>query len=200
VGRPPRAFRPYWNIPLSIVKTEILPEIRRDPGYLRRQNLEIVRGAGEDAEHVPPDEPSLASLARGELRLRQRPGPSNALGLVKFVFPNEDAVYLHATPARKLFARSRRDFSHGCVRVEDPIALAEWVLQSEPAWDRERIVSATLDTHIVSRVVALSRPVQVLLFYTTAVVMADGAIHFAADIYGHDRKLERALAALPFNQ
>jgi murein L,D-transpeptidase YcbB/YkuD len=191
-------FRPYWNIPLSILRREILPEIRRDPGYLRGQNLEIVRGAGDDAEYMPATDSNIALLARGELRLRQRPGPSNALGLVKFVFPNEDAVYLHGSPARRLFARPRRDFSHGCVRVEDPIALAEWVLQSEPGWDRERIVGATLDTQTVSRVVALSRPIQVLLFYTTAVVM-DGSIHFASDIYGHDARLERALRQ-HFNQ
>jgi murein L,D-transpeptidase YcbB/YkuD len=187
-------FRPYWNIPASIVRNEIMPEVRRDPGYLRHHNMEIVRGGGDDALSVPADESSLALLERKALRLRQVPGAGNALGLIKFVFPNDDAVYLHGTPTQKLFARARRDFSHGCVRVEDPESLAEWVLQSEPEWNRDRIIAATLDTRRVSRSVAISRTIHVLLSYTTAVVMTDGTVHFADDIYGHDAELRRALA------
>jgi murein L,D-transpeptidase YcbB/YkuD len=124
--------------------------------------------------------------------MRQRPGPRNALGLVKFDFPNEDNVYMHGTPMQELFGRARRDFSHGCVRVEDPVMLAEWVLKDEPGWTRERIVNAMSGKLTTS--VMLSRPIQVILFYITAVVMPeDGTVRFAPDIYGHDAALERAL-------
>jgi murein L,D-transpeptidase YcbB/YkuD len=187
-------FRPYWNIPASILRTEILPIVEHDPDYLRREDMEIVRGAGDDASPVAVTEKSLVRLAHGEFRLRQRPGPRNALGLVKFIFPNEANVYLHGTPAQKLFARSRRDFSHGCVRVAAPLRLAEWVLKNEPGWNLEQIEAAAADAEHVSRAVALTRPIQVLLLYTTASVMGNETIHFADDIYGHDATLERALA------
>ena len=135
---------------------------------------------------------SMSQLHQGRLRVRQRPGPTNALGLVKFVFPNDNNVYLHGTPMPQLFSRTRRDFSHGCVRVSDPVALAEWALEGQSEWTRESIVAAMNDGH--SRRVDLLRPIQVILFYVTAVVMPeDGTIHFAEDIYGHDAKLDRAL-------
>jgi murein L,D-transpeptidase YcbB/YkuD len=186
-------FRPYWNVPRSILRNEILPLLERDPDYLRRQNMEIVRGAGDNAQPVQATAENLVLLRKGALRLRQRPGPNNALGLVKFVFPNEENVYMHGTPAQALFSRSRRDFSHGCVRVEDPVALAEWALKERPEWTRDRIVSAMAGTQ--SFHVSLPRPIQVILFYTTAVVMPeDGTIHFADDIYRHDARLDRVLA------
>ena len=145
------------------------------------------------------DAHNLALLQQGELRLRQRPGPRNSLGLVKFVFPNDENVYLHGTPAQQLFERSRRDFSHGCVRVEDPVALAEWVLSSAPGWDRARIVAAMQGASTVRMM--LPRPVRVMLFYVTATVMpGDGTLHFAEDIYGHDRALEAALAQRPVSR
>ena len=189
-------FRPYWNVPRSILRTEILPILARDPDYLRRQDMEIVQGPGDDARPVDPTPEHLALLGQGALRLRQRPGPRNALGLVKFVFPNDENVYLHGTPARQLFSRARRDFSHGCVRVEDPVALAEWVLKEQPEWTRGRILAAMSGTK--PQGVNLLRPIQVILFYTTAVVMPeDGTIRFAEDIYQHDMKLDRALARQP---
>jgi murein L,D-transpeptidase YcbB/YkuD len=186
-------FRPYWNVPRSILRNEILPILERDPDYLRRQNMEIVREAGDNAQPVEATAGNLVLLRQGALRVRQRPGPHNALGLVKFVFPNEEDVYMHGTPAQALFSRSRRDFSHGCVRVEDPVALAEWALKEHPEWTRDRILSAMAGTQ--SFHVSLARPIQVILFYTTAVVMpGDGTIHFADDIYHHDARLDRALA------
>ena len=186
-------FRPYWNVPRSILRNEILPLLERDPDYLRRQNMEIVRGPGDNAQPVETTADNLGLLRQGTLRVRQRPGPHNALGLVKFVFPNEENVYMHGTPAQALFSRSRRDFSHGCVRVENPVALAEWALKENPEWTRDRIVSAMAGTQ--SAHVRLRRPIQVILFYTTAVVMPeDGTIHFADDIYRHDARLDRALA------
>lgn len=187
-------FRPYWNVPRSILRHEILPVLDRDPDYLRRQNMEIVRGPGDDARPVETTAENVALLRQGALRVRQRPGPHNALGLVKFVFPNEENVYMHGTPAQALFSRSRRDFSHGCVRVEDPVALAEWVLKDRPEWNRDPILAAMAGAQSLH--VKLARSIQVILFYTTAVVMPeDGAIHFAEDIYRHDVRLDRALAS-----
>jgi murein L,D-transpeptidase YcbB/YkuD len=185
-------FRPYWDVPSSILRGEILPAVRREPGYLQRHDMEIVSGVGDDARAVSLTEESLAQLQQGRLRVRQRPGPRNSLGSVKFIFPNDANVYLHDTPAPELFSRSRRDFSHGCVRVQDPVALAEWALKGEQAWDRDRILAA-MNARRPQRV-NLKLPIQVILFYITAVVMPDdGSIHFAEDIYGHDTKLDRAL-------
>ncbi|MCW5664124.1 MAG: L,D-transpeptidase family protein [Piscinibacter sp.] len=172
-------FRPSWHVPRSIVRDEILPALARDPSYLARHDMELTQVPGEA---LP--------------RIRQRPGPSNALGLVKFIFPNDANVYLHGTPAPRLFAQPRRDFSHGCVRVEDPVALAQWVLKDRPEWTREAILAAMNGGD--SRQVDLSAPLPVLLYYLTAMVMPeDGQLHFAADIYGHDAALERALSRRP---
>ena len=186
-------FRPYWNVPPSILRGEILPAIGRDRSYLDRQNMEIVSGAGDDASALEGTDDNLTRLRKGELRVRQRPGPTNALGLVKFVFPNDDNIYMHGTPAPQLFGRARRDLSHGCVRVADPVRLAEWLLRDRPEWTRDRIIAAMQGS--TSERVNLTRPIQVVLFYLTAVVMPeDKSIRFADDIYGHDGKLMRALA------
>ena len=185
-------FRPYWNIPASITRHEILPALERDSDYLRRQDMEIVAGAGDDARPVGLTAETLAQVRQGTLRVRQRPGTKNALGLVKFVFPNDANVYLHGTPAPQLFSRLRRAFSHGCVRVEDPVTLAEWALKGQDDWTRDRIISAMNANQ--SRRVNLEQPIQVILFYITAVVMPeDGTIQFAEDIYRHDTKLDQAL-------
>jgi murein L,D-transpeptidase YcbB/YkuD len=187
-------FRPYWNVPPSIVRNEILPALRRDPGYLQRHDMEIVRGPGDDARTVAPVAENVALLGQGALRLRQRPGPANSLGLVKFVFPNDANVYMHDTPSRQLFARSRRDLSHGCIGLEDPIALAQWALKDQPEWSRERIVATMQGAKTVR--VNLTRPVKVVLFYVTATVHpGDGTVRFTEDIYGHDAALDRALAS-----
>ena len=184
-------FRPYWNIPMSIVRGEILPALRRKAGYLQREAMEIVSGESDTARPVPITTDNIERLRRGELRLRQRPGPRNALGLIKFVFPNDENVYIHDTPAPELFSRARRDFSHGCIRVADPVGLAEWVLSTEQGWSRERIVAATSGAD--STRVDLSRPIPVILFYLTAMPIG-GVVHFADDIYGHDARLDRYLA------
>ena len=188
-------FRPYWNVPRSIARNETLPAIARNPGYLAKNDMEIVQGESDAARVLPPTPESVALLRDGLARVRQRPGPANSLGLVKFIFPNDANVYLHGTPAKSLFERSRRDFSHGCVRVADPVALAQWLLDDQPQWTRERIVAAMEGQK--SERVNLTKPVPVLLYYVTAVVSPeDGRLHFADDIYGHDRKLAQALAAL----
>jgi len=184
-------FRPYWNVPSSILRNESIPAIRRNPGYLARENLEIVRGQSDSAPVLAPTAENIAALGRGDVRLRQRPGPRNALGLVKFMFPNQNDVYMHDTPAPQLFARSRRDFSHGCIRVENPPALAEWVLGRNPTWTREQVIAAMNGAN--NRRVDLDEPIQVVIFYTTVAALPDGAVHFAQDVYGHDARLDKVL-------
>jgi len=185
-------YRPFWNVPTSILRTEVLPRLATDPGYLQREQMELVAGQGDQSPVVPPTPENLAQLRTGSVRLRQRPGPKNSLGLIKFSFPNEHDVYMHGTPAPALFARSRRDFSHGCVRVADPLGLAEWVLRGQPEWDREHIASA-MQADVSSRVI-VRVPVRVMLLYSTAAVLLEsGAVAFADDIYGLDVRLDRAL-------
>jgi murein L,D-transpeptidase YcbB/YkuD len=185
-------FRPYWNVPSSIVRNEILPMLARRPDYLQREQLELVSGETDSSPVVPATPENLARLRSGALRLRQRPGPKNALGRIKFSFPNAYDVYMHATPAPALFARARRDFSHGCVRVQDPVGLAAWLLRDRPGWDRERI-SAAMDAPASSRV-AMEEPVHVLLVYSTAAVLLDSNdVAFAEDIYHRDEPLDQAL-------
>jgi murein L,D-transpeptidase YcbB/YkuD len=184
-------FRPYWNVPASIARNETVPAIRRDPAYLTRNDMEIVQGQGDDARPLAPTAANIDLLARGQLRVRQRPGPRNSLGLVKFMFPNSSNVYLHDTPADELFSRARRDFSHGCVRVANPIGLAEFVLRGQPGWDRQRITDA-MENGVTLRV-DLPRPIPVLLFYITALVTPEGTPFFAADIYRQDVGLLAAL-------
>ncbi len=185
-------FRPYWNVPRSILHNEILPAMRRNPVYLTRQQMEVVSGQGDDARALVPGPDTLTALASGTLRVRQRPGPHNALGLVKFVFPNRENVYMHGTPTPSLFARDRRDFSHGCIRLADPAGLAAWVLGGVRGWDAAQIEHAMHAE--VSTPVHLAEAIDVVLFYLTAAVMPeDQAVHFADDIYGHDADLARTL-------
>lgn len=187
-------FRPRWNVPWSITHQEMMAAIRQDPvGYLDEQNLEIV---DQDGKSLPLTLESLHRLQQGEARLRQRPGPRNSLGLVKFVFPNPDGIYFHDTPGKSLFRRSRRDFSHGCIRVADPVGLAEYVLKGADHWNRGRIEAAmhSTDPRQTDVRVPLKSPVTVYLWYTTVVPAEDGSVMFLDDIYGHDGKLARLLS------
>lgn len=189
-------FRPYWDVPRSILTREILPLLQRNPDYLRSQDMEIVRGASDQAAVVPLSAESIEALAAGQLRLRQRPGPENALGLIKFVLPNPYDVYLHSTPATRLFDQPRRTFSHGCIRVSDPVALAEQVLAGNAGdWTASRIIAAMNGDATLH--VPLAVPVHVLIVYGTAVATEDGAVHFFDDIYGYDRQLESLLGLPP---
>jgi murein L,D-transpeptidase YcbB/YkuD len=185
-------FRPYWNVPRSILVKELLPLLRRRPAYLRDHHMELV-GARQAAQGGVVTAEVLRRLVAGELAVRQRPGSWNALGLTKFVFPNAASIYMHGTPETELFSRARRDFSHGCIRLEDPVALATWVLRDQAAWNRESI-EAAMAASGTSRAL-LSRALPVLVFYTTAVAFPDGTIRFYPDIYGHDRELAEALRA-----
>ena len=188
-------FGPYWNVPRSILTKELLPVIARDPAYLTRQDMEIVRGPSDASPVVPYSAEALAGLRSGALRLRQRPGPRNSLGRVKFEFPNDDSIYMHDTPSTQLFGRARRDFSHGCIRLEQPEAIAGYLLRDQPGWTSERIATTMQEAR--SERVELTRTRQVVLYYLTAVVMPDtGLLHFADDVYRHDARLTRALATL----
>jgi murein L,D-transpeptidase YcbB/YkuD len=187
-------FQPYWNVPKSILQKEILPILRRNLGYLEKEDMEMVDGQGDDAKVMAPSHENVELLAAGKLRLRQRPGVKNALGQVKFMFPNDENVYLHSTPAQALFGRARRDFSHGCVRVEDPVKLAEWALRDQPEWTREKIIAAMEGKP--SFRVNLTKPIRVVMYYVTATVIPkDNSLRFAEDIYKHDVVLDKALHA-----
>jgi murein L,D-transpeptidase YcbB/YkuD len=177
-------FSPYWNIPDSIAQGETLPAIARDPSFLARQNIEIMRTSGGervDPAEVDWDDPeALKGYA-----FRQRPGSGNALGHVKFLFPNAHNVYLHDTPADKLFGKPTRAFSHGCVRVEEPEVLAKYVLRDYPEWDEPAIFAAMNSG--VEKHVKLKRKIPVHIVYFTAWVDPNGGLHFQPDIYGYDR-------------
>jgi murein L,D-transpeptidase YcbB/YkuD len=185
-------FRPYWDVPRGIALHEMLPAVRRDPTYLDRNHLELVRGEGENGAIVPSSAQSLSELADGQLRMRQRPGADNALGLVKFVFPNAHDVYMHSTPARNLFLSPRRAFSHGCIRVSDPEGLADFVLKNAAgSWDRARIEAAMQDASNLR--IDLIKPIGVMILYGTAMATEAGPVQFFDDIYGHDRQLSALL-------
>lgn len=181
-------FAPYWNVPPSIARKELVPRLRRDPGYWAREGFEFVGGAGE--VNTALSSAGLDAVMAGRARIRQRPGPQNALGDIKFVFPNRDNIYLHHTPSVRLFERDRRDFSHGCIRVEKPVELAKFVLKGMPEWTDERIAQAMAAEK--SSTLRLNEPVPVLITYGTTLVR-EGRIHFFDDIYGHDRLLDAAL-------
>ncbi len=183
-------FWPYWNIPRSIATGEILPALRKNSGYLRAHQMEAVNGREEVVGDWGSPE-LIDAIARGTYSLRQRPSRSNALGRVKFLFPNAASVYLHDTPSPELFARERRDLSHGCIRVEQAGQLAEWVLQDEPDWTPERVREA-LDGPETIRV-QISRPIPVVIVYVTAVARPDGEVEYLGDIYALDPPLAEAL-------
>jgi len=183
-------FSPYWNVPPNIARAETIPAVMRDPGYLARNNMELVKGN----RVVSPYSVSWSAVEAGNYTFRQRPGPKNALGHVKFLFPNQFDVYLHDTPADSLFARTDRSFSHGCVRLEKPEELAEYVLRNQPEWTHERIVAAMNSG--TEKWVTLKDPLPVYILYMTAWVDTDGTVQFREDIYGHDEKQEKLLPLL----
>lgn len=166
-------FSPYWNVPSSIVRKEILPAISRNRNYLTRNNMEITGYSG------------------GIPEIRQKPGATNALGLVKFLFPNNFNIYLHDTPNRDLFSLSNRSFSHGCIRISEPKKMAEYLLRDDSSWTSETIDSAM---HLAKeKWVTLNRTVPVYVVYFTAWVDREGLLNFRNDIYGHDTKMAEKL-------
>ncbi|MFL6279230.1 MAG: murein L,D-transpeptidase, partial [Vicinamibacterales bacterium] len=180
-------FAPVWNVPDDIAEKETLPAALSDPGFLSRMNMEVVDASGG---HVDPATIDLSSPEK--YRFRQRPGGSNALGLVKFMFPNQFNVYLHDTPSDSLFARASRSLSHGCVRLEQPEKLAEYVLRDQPDWTPDRIREAMHAGE--ERVVKLKRAIPVYLGYWTARVTPDHQVQFRKDVYGIDANQSAKLA------
>lgn len=186
-------LNPSWNLPATITRDEIVPKLASDPGYLTRNNIEVVKGN----ETVDPYSVDLSQLGQSgsEYRLRQAPGAANPLGQVKFMFPNQFDVYLHDTPADHLFSREERDFSHGCIRLEKPVELADYLLKDDPKWTPQAIQAALTTDEPVT--VQLKKPLPVHILYWTAWVEKDGTVQFRKDIYGHDAALFEALDKEP---
>ena len=186
-------LRPYWNVPPSILRGEIIPAIKRDRNYIAKKNFEVTTNDGKVVTSGEISDDVLAGLQAGKYMVRQKPGPANALGLIKLMFPNEYNVYLHSTPAPELFSRSRRDFSHGCIRVEKPAELGAWALRNNPGWTLERVQQG-MQSGPDNQTVTLAKKVPVFIVYGTAVAYENDEVHFYDDIYGHDAKLAAALA------
>jgi len=183
-------FRPYWNIPYSILTEEILPLLERDPTYLERNDLEIVANFSHQATPLPSTPENIKQLYSKKLYLRQRPGRKNALGHIKFMFPNNYNIYLHDTPGTSLFSRTKRDFSHGCIRVENPSALALFTLRNNSGWTEQKIAEAMYSD--APSIVDLEQKIPVLIFYSTALA-TQSRVSFYPDIYNHDNALKTTI-------
>lgn len=181
-------FSPYWNIPISIARSETIPKIRANPSYLNASGMEFVLG---NSVSTVASEANIQAVLSGKARIRQRPGPKNALGDIKFIFPNNQSIFLHHTPSVGLFDRSRRDLSHGCIRVEEPVELAQFVLERQAEWTRSRIENAMNGKK--SSTIKVVEPVTVVLAYST-VVVKNKQVYFYNDIYGQDDLLAKVLA------
>lgn len=178
-------FSPYWNIPESITKDEIIPSINKNPNYLEQKNMEVVSSSGEVVRA------SKVNLSKEEgYRVRQKPGGDNSLGLVKFMFPNEYNIYIHDTPARSLFEKETRALSHGCIRIQNPEQFAKILLDSEE-WDDEKIQEAMHQDK--EKVVELDRKIPVVILYMTFWADKDGKANFRSDVYDRDQALLKAL-------
>ena len=186
-------FRPYWNVPPSIQRSEIVPAIQRDRDYIATRNFEVTTHSGQVVTSATISDDVLEQLRAGKLVVRQKPGPKNSLGLVKLIFPNQYNVYLHSTPAQQLFSQVRRDFSHGCIRVEKPEELTEWALRNNQNWTLAAVHTAMQEGEDDVQV-KLATPIPVLILYGTAVAEEDGTVHFFDDLYGHDAELKALLA------
>jgi len=185
-------FRPYWEVTPTIQRAEIVPHVEKDRNYIKKENFEVVTGDGKVVTDGPISDEVLAQLKSGHLRVRQKPGPTNSLGLVKLIFPNDDNVYLHGTEAPQLFANEQRDLSHGCIRVQNPADLAAWALRNNPGWNLERVqamMNGTQDNVTVN----LEKPIPVLILYGTVAVDEKNNVFFFDDVYGYDKQLDEAL-------
>jgi murein L,D-transpeptidase YcbB/YkuD len=181
-------FSPMWHVPKSIMVKEILPAALADSGYLSKHNYELT----SNGRRVVPITPANIARIGTSVMVRQKSGDDNSLGKVKFLLPNPYDIYLHDTPSRSLFSRNRRDFSHGCVRLGDPMAMAKYVLGSQPVWTDSKITEAM--NAGVERYVRVPRPIPVLIVYQTAVADPDGTMRYYNDVYGHDTVLASALS------
>jgi L,D-transpeptidase YcbB len=190
-------INPSWNIPDSIARNEVLEKVSKDPRYLAKQNIKVLKGWGPHEEVIDPKTIDWSNITPKKLsyRFRQEPGPLNPLGHIKFMLPNQFDVYLHDTPSRRLFSRNVRTFSHGCTRIEKPIELGEYLLRDAPGWTREKILNSIGKG--TEQKVAIPRPLNVHFLYLTAWVDQGGTIQFRNDIYGRDKILDEALLNKP---
>lgn len=209
VGRPARStpvfsaqlqylvFNPYWHIPTKIAVEDILPKVLKDPDYLIKQKIKVFQGWGGKAPEIEPKTVrwSLLNSDNFPYKLRQETGPQNALGRIKFMFPNKFSVYLHDTPARGLFKRTKRDFSAGCIRIAKPIELAEYLLKDNLEWPRYKIRETISNGE--RKIVRLSNPIPVHILYLTSWVGIDGKVYFFSDVYDRDKAMMRALEERP---
>jgi murein L,D-transpeptidase YcbB/YkuD len=184
-------FRPYWNVPVDIARKELVPHMQANHEYLQSKNFEVTDSKGDVLTSY-----TARQVAQGGVIVRERPGPKNSLGLVKFIFPNQYDIYLHSTPAVSLFDRSRRDFSHGCIRVQNAVDLAAWALDGQGDWDMEK-VQAAMESGPDNHTVSLKKPLPIVIFYLTALVEEDGQVDFFDDIYGYDADMQGVLAKGP---
>lgn len=186
---------PYWYVPETIASKEIIPMIAKDPDYLKKEHIKVFQHAGGKLSEVDSGSIDVAAIESGRLRLRMEPGKRNSLGSIKFMFPNQNGVYLHDTPSKRLFSKTMRQFSHGCVRVERPLELAAYLLDKDTSWVKEAIHKAFAKRE--ERVVRLPEPVPVHLQYFTAWVNEKGTLQFRKDIYRWDDLVSNALHGEP---
>ena len=187
-------FRPYWNVPPRILRDEVVTDIEEDRNYIKDNDMEVTTPAGQIVATGTISDSVLGQLRAGKLTVRQKPGPENALGLLKVIFPNEHHVYLHDTPESvDMFSESQRALSHGCIHLQHPAELAAWLLRDKSGWNPERVEQAMHEGRD-NFTVNLTVPVPILIVYGTAIVEENGDVLFYRDIYGHDESLETALA------
>ncbi|WP_260741919.1 L,D-transpeptidase family protein [Tunturiibacter lichenicola] len=185
-------FRPYWSVPVDIARKELVPHMEASHGYLASKNFEVTNNKG-----MVLTDYTAKQVAQGAVMVREKPGPKNSLGLVKFIFPNQYDIYLHSTPAVSLFEQTRRDFSHGCIRVQKPADLAAWVLQGQGGdWDLDKVQEA-MNSGPDNRTVSLKTPLPIVIFYLTAIVVDDDEVHFFDDIYNYDSEMQQVFAKGP---
>jgi murein L,D-transpeptidase YcbB/YkuD len=192
-------MHPYWGVPQTIAKKDILPKIKKDPAFLAQQKFKIFHGRGADTKEIAPGTIDWQAVTAVDLNFwfRQDPGPQNALGRIKFMFPNQFNVYLHDTPSRELFAKARRDFSSGCIRIEKPLELAEYLLKNHPDWPPGKVRTALTGDDRVEKTIKLVEPVNIHILYWTVWIGKDDLIHFGPDIYDRDKALDEALQEPP---
>jgi murein L,D-transpeptidase YcbB/YkuD len=192
-------MNPYWAVPKTIAEKDILPKAKKDSTFLEKQKIKIFQGWGTDTKEIDPGtvDWQTVTAANLNLRFRQDPGPQNALGRIKFMFPNQFDVYLHDTPSRELFAKARRDFSSGCIRIEKPVELAEYLLRNHPDWPVEKIRLALTGDESIEKTIKLPEPVNIHILYWTVWVGKDDLIHFSPDIYDRDKALDEAMQEPP---
>ncbi|WP_353064805.1 L,D-transpeptidase family protein [Tunturibacter psychrotolerans] len=184
-------FRPYWSVPVDIARKELVPHMEASHGYLASKNFEVTNNKG-----ILQTDYTAKQVAQGAVMVREKPGPKNSLGLVKFIFPNQYDIYLHSTPAVSLFDQTRRDFSHGCIRVQKPADLAAWVLQGQGDWDLEKVQEA-MNSGPDNKTVSLKTPLPIVIFYLTAIVEDGAEVHFFDDIYGYDSEMQKVFSKGP---